>query len=125
MKAAQWVFRIAGIYGVLVLTPLYFLERSFTDSAHPEFYYGFLGVGLAWQVLFFLLASDPVRYRLFMIPAALEKISYGTATFWLFFAGRAEASILLGGAIDWVFVALFLWAYARTGRALNPHLATA
>jgi hypothetical protein len=125
MKAAQWIFRIAGIYGVLALTPLYFLESTFTDSTHPEFYYGFIGVGLAWQALFFILAVDPVRCRLFMIPAILEKISYGAATFWLFFVGRAATSIMLGGAIDWVFVGLFLWAYVQTGRRLNVQPAMA
>ena len=125
MKAAQWIFRIAGTYGVLVMTPLYFLEHTFTDSVHPEFYYGFIGVGLAWQVLFFILAADPVRYRVFMIPAILEKIGYGAATFWLFFAGRAEPSILLGGGIDWLFVALFLWAYVQTGRRLQSQPALA
>jgi hypothetical protein len=114
MQAAKWVFRIAGAYGVVVLVPLYFLESAFTDSVHPEFYYGFLGVGLAWQVLFFILATDPLRYRPMMIPAILEKVSYGAATFWLFFAGRAASSVLLGGAADWVFVGLFLWVYLRT-----------
>jgi hypothetical protein len=114
MQPAKWIFRIAGTYGVIVLVPLYFLEGTFSDSLHPEFYYGFLGVGLAWQVLFFILAADPVRYRPMMIPAILEKVSYGVATFWLFFAGRAASSILLGGSIDWLFAALFLWAYLRT-----------
>lgn len=124
MQAAKWIFRIAGLYGVIVLAPLYFLEPMFTDLAHPEFYYGFLGVGLAWQVLFFILATDPLRYRPMMIPAILEKIGYGGATFWLFFAGRAEASLLLGGAIDWLFVGLFLWAYLRTAESRSAVLAT-
>ncbi len=26
MKFAQWVFRIAGVYGILVVAPLYFME---------------------------------------------------------------------------------------------------
>lgn len=119
MQLAKWIFRIAGTYGVVVLAPLYFLESTFTDSVHPEFYYGFLGVGLAWQVLFFMLATDPVRYRPMMIPAMLEKIGYGAATFWLFFAGRAAGSVLLAGSVDWVFVGLFLWAYLRTKNAAS------
>jgi hypothetical protein len=115
MQSAKWIFRIAGTYGVVVLLPMYFLEPMFTDSAHPEFYYGFVGVGLAWQVLFFILAGDPVRYRPMMIPAILEKIAYGGATFWLFLAGRAAASVPLSGAVDWFFAALFLWAWLQTG----------
>ncbi len=125
MQSAQWIFRIAGIYGVLVLTPLYFLESTFTDSVHPEFYYGFLGVGLAWQVLFFILATDTARYRPMMIPAILEKVGYGAATFWLFVVGRAATSVLLGGAVDWLFVGLFLWAYVQTGRSTSSLLAAA
>lgn len=114
MLAAKWIFRVAGTYGIIVMTPLFFLERTFSDSVHPEFYYGFLGVGFAWQVLFFVLASDPRRYRPMMIPAALEKLSYAVATFWLFLAGRAQGSLLLGGAIDCLFMGLFVWAYLRT-----------
>lgn len=121
MQTAKWIFRIAGAYGVLVLVPLYFLESHFTDSVHPEFYYGFLGVGLAWQVLFFILAADPLRYRVMMIPAMLEKIGYGAACFCLFFAGRADSSVLLGGAVDWLFVALFCWAYMQTAPASEVH----
>jgi hypothetical protein len=45
----------------------------------PEFFYGFVGVSLAWQVLFLFLARDPQRYRLMMLPSILEKISYGIA----------------------------------------------
>jgi hypothetical protein len=125
MEQAKWIFRIAAAYGVLVLVPLYFLESAFSDSVHPEFYYGFVGVGLAWQVLFFILATDPLRYRAMMIPAMLEKISYGAATFLLFFAGRAPGSILLGGTIDWLFVALFFWAYLATAHQQNAALRTA
>jgi hypothetical protein len=114
MRLAKWVFRVAGVYGIVMLAPAYFLETTFTDSLHPEFYYGFLGVGLAFQALFLMLASDPSRYRPMMIPAILEKVSYGVATFWLFFADRADSSVLLGGCVDWLFVGLFALAYLAT-----------
>jgi hypothetical protein len=63
---ARRVFTLAGLYGVLVLVPQYFMEdqvgRDFPPPiTHPENYYGFIGVALAWQVLFFILARDPVR----------------------------------------------------------------
>ena len=53
MSFARWVFRIAGIYGVLVIAPMYFLESRFPAEnpppiTHPEFFYGFVGVTLAW-----------------------------------------------------------------------------
>jgi hypothetical protein len=57
MKFARRLFLIAGIYGVLVLAPQYFLEaktgRDFPPPiTHLEHYYGFIGVALAWQVFF-------------------------------------------------------------------------
>ncbi len=43
MKFAKWVFTIAGIYGILVTLPLYFLESQMADMMppalnHPEYY---------------------------------------------------------------------------------------
>jgi hypothetical protein len=121
MNLAKWVFRIAGVYGIVVMVPAYFLETTFSDSLHPEFYYGFLGVGLAFQVLFLMLASDPGRYRPLMLPSMLEKVSYGGATFWLYFVHRADSSVLLGGCVDWLFVGLFTWAYLATAHAHGAH----
>jgi uncharacterized NAD-dependent epimerase/dehydratase family protein len=102
MKFARRVFLVAGIYGLLVLTPLYFLEGMIGREAppaitHPEYFYGFIGVGLAWQVLFLLLAHDPVRYRLMMLPAILEKVSYGMALVALLAQGRVPLSVFAIG----------------------------
>jgi hypothetical protein len=121
MKLAKWVFRIAGVYGIVMLVPAYFMEAQFTDSVHPEFYYGFLGVGLAFQVLFLMLASDPGRYRPMMLPSILEKVSYGAATFWLYFGHRADSTVLMGGCVDWLFVGLFTWAYLATAHSHSTH----
>ena len=42
MKLARWIYLVAGIYGVLILVPGFFLERQADPSgnllAHPEFY---------------------------------------------------------------------------------------
>jgi hypothetical protein len=78
MTFARWLFRIAGILGLLMLLPQYFMEErvgQMTPPAitHPELFYGFIGVALAWQVAFLVIAQDPARYRPFMIPAVLEK----------------------------------------------------
>jgi hypothetical protein len=86
MKFAKVVYWIAGIWGVLILTPLYFMFDAISRNdppaiTHPGFYYGFVGVGLAWQVVFIVIARDPVRFRTMMIPAMLEKFGYG-ASFW-------------------------------------------
>ena len=29
---------------------------------HPEYFYGFLGVAIAWQIAFFVIAHDPRRF---------------------------------------------------------------
>jgi hypothetical protein len=81
MKFAKIVFLIAGIWGVLVITPLYFMfdligQKDPPAITHPGFFYGFVGLGLAWQVAFILISRDPVRFRPLMIPSMIEKFSY-------------------------------------------------
>ena len=51
MLFARRTFLVAGIYGLVVLLPMYFLEgRIGRDTpppiTHPEFFYGFLGVAI-------------------------------------------------------------------------------
>jgi hypothetical protein len=119
MTFAKRVFMIAGIYGLIVLVPQLFTEaktgRDFPPAiTHPEFYYGFVGVAVAWQVLFLILARDPVRYRLMMIPAILEKASFGLAVVVLYLQQRVSTFFLCFGAIDLILGALFVVAYAKT-----------
>jgi len=119
MKFARRLFLIAGIYGLIVLLPQYFLEakngRDFPPPiTHPEYYYGFIGVGLAWQVLFLIIAQDPVRYRAAMIPAVLEKATFGIAAVILFLTGRLSPVTLGFGILDLILGALFIVAYTRT-----------
>jgi hypothetical protein len=122
MKFAKSVFLIAGIYGLLVLAPMYVLEGKIGRNAppaitHPEYFYGFLGVGLAWQVLFLLLSTDPVRYRAMILPSILEKISFGIALIVLLAQGRVPASTVAVGSVDWLWAFLFLAAYFTTRTA--------
>jgi hypothetical protein len=58
---AKRVFFRAGVYGLIVLVPLYFLEdrlgRIFPPPlTHPEDFYGFIGVALAWQLAFLTIS---------------------------------------------------------------------
>lgn len=129
MNFAKWVFRIAGIYGILVIVPLYFMEaqlgRDYPPPInHPEYYYGFLGVTLAWQVLFLLLSRDPLRYRPLMLAAVLEKVHYLPAVLWLYSQGRVAALQIGMGTIDMVFGVLFIAAYVLTGRAAQADATT-
>ena len=128
MKLAKIVFWAAGIYGVLIITPLYFLFNSIgvkdpPPVTHPGFYYGFAGAALAWQFAFFVIATDPVRYRPLMIPSIFEKWSYGVAMTVLFLQGRLRPFDLAFGGIDFLFGVLFLISFFATrtnpGRPAN------
>jgi hypothetical protein len=119
MIFARRVFLIAGAFGLLALLPLYFLEgRIGRDQppaiTHPEYFYGFLGVAVAWQVAFLVIARDPRRFRPLMVPAILEKASYGLAIIALFLGGRLTAVMLASGLIDLTLGVLFVVAYLRT-----------
>jgi hypothetical protein len=119
MNFARRVFNLAGIYGIVVLFPQYFLEaRNGADYPpainHPEYYYGFVGVALAWQVLFLIIARDPVRYRPVMPATFIEKFSFGIATSALFVQGRVHSAMLAAGVLDMVLGALFILAWRTT-----------
>ena len=116
---ARRVFQIAGIYGLVVLVPQFFLaDRIGRDTpppiTHVEYFYGFMGIALAWQLAFFVIACDPVRYRAMMIPAILEKASFALVTTILFAQGRLAAQLLGAGMLDLILGVLFTLAYART-----------
>ena len=119
MKFAKRVFLVAGVYGVIVIVPMYFAEgRIGRDHppaiTHPEFYYGFLGVALAWQVVFLVLAQDPSRYRPMVIPSLLEKVSYGIALVFLLLEHRIPLVVFGLDSVDWIFAVLFVAAYLAT-----------
>jgi hypothetical protein len=120
MKFAKLVFWIAGIWGVLILTPLYFIfdmigRNDPPPITHPAFYYGFVSVALAFQVAFIAIARDPVRLRPMMIPSVLEKFGYGGTLLLLYLQNRLHPQDLALGGIDLLFGALFLAAFFKTG----------
>jgi hypothetical protein len=122
MNFAKIVFRVAGIYGVLVLLPQYFMEgrigRDFPPAiTHPEHFYGFIGVALAWQFLFFVIAADPVRYRGAIYPAIVEKLAFGIAAIVLFAQGRLALPLLGAGFIDLTLATLFAICLRKVPRA--------
>ena len=94
------------------------LGRDFPPPiAHAEYYYGFLGVATAWQVAFLILATDPVRFRPMMIPAILEKVSFGVAAVLLFLSSRLSLLMFAAGLFDLLLAILFCVAFVRTPRA--------
>lgn len=121
-RFASRVFLGAAIYGIAVLAPQYFLEakvgRDFPPPiTHPENFYGFIGVALAWQLAFLVIARDPVRYRLLMLPAIAEKLAFGIAAPVLFLLGRAAAPVAFVGGLDLVLATLFFAAFRATRQA--------
>lgn len=118
MGFARWVFLLAGGSGVLMVAPLYLEGRFFESDPpainRPEFYYGFAGVCLAWQVMFLLIGTDPVRFRPAMLPAVLEKAGFVAAVPVLYAAGRVQARWLGFAAMDATWLVLFAAAFWRT-----------
>jgi hypothetical protein len=119
MTFARRVFLVAAIYGLIVLVPQYFMEgRIGRDDpppvTHPEYFYGFIGVAIAWQLVFLLISRDPLRYRPIMLAAIVEKATFAIATAWLYMAGRLGVQMLGAGMIDLVLGTLFAIAYLRT-----------
>jgi hypothetical protein len=131
MTFARRVFVGAGIYGVLVLLPQYFLEARLNHDfppaiTHPEQFYGFIGVALAWQLVFLLVACDVSRYRPIMLLAVPEKLAFGVPAVVLFLQHRAPGAVLAVGIVDLALGLLFVAAYratatqAREGHARAP-----
>jgi len=119
MKFARIVFLIAGVYGLLVVLPQYSLEtRIGIDTpppiTHPEFFYGFIGVTTAWQIIFLIISKDPVRYRPMMLAAVVEKISFVIPAILLFMQHRMAPFMLAPAGADLVLGALFVIAFVKT-----------
>jgi branched-subunit amino acid transport protein AzlD len=123
-KLASRLFFWAGCYGLITLAPLYFLEEALGQAFppagnRPEQFYGFLGVALAWQFAFFVIASDVKRFRLMMLPAAAEKVLAATSVIALFWWGRVTLVTLVPALIDLVFGTAFLLVFFRTSERHN------
>lgn len=119
MIFARWIYVIAGIYGIIVLTPMYFSEYQIGITfppaiTHPEYYYGFIGVALVWQFLFFVIALNPLRYKPIMLFSVAEKFVYGIAAIILFTQGRLASMMLSSGIIDLLLGCLFAVAFFKT-----------
>ena len=115
-RFARRVFTGAAIYGLIVLVPQYFLAaRIGADTpppiTHLEYFYGFIGVAVAWQFVFLLIASDPIRYRWLMLVALIEKWPYGIAILLLWNQARVAPAILPFAGIDFVLGILFVIAF--------------
>jgi hypothetical protein len=119
MRLARYVFTAAGIWGIVVLVPFYWLidvtGRSYTPpTEYPQFFYGFMAVALAWQIAFLVIGSNPTRFRPFMIPGIIEKLGYVGTLAVLHWNGRVSALDAQAAVPDFLLAVLFIVAYART-----------
>lgn len=119
MRFAKIVFLGAGIWGIAVLTPFYWLvdltgRRYDPPTAHPHFFYGFFAVALAWQLAFLVISWSPVRFRALMIPAIVEKFGYVATLAMLRWQGRIAWVDAQAAIPDGLLGVLFILAFVRT-----------
>ena len=120
MRFSRWIFCIAGIYGIGVMVPMLFMERQIAPAAaHPVFFYGWISVNLAWQILFLMLSTSPSRYRPMMLVCVLQKATAVIAIPWLYVLGRVGGMWLGAAATDLGFAVLFIIAH-RVTRGMPP-----
>jgi hypothetical protein len=122
VKLAKAAFLVAGISGLLTLLPMYFVEQRMGRDlpppiTHPEFYYGFIGVGVAFQLVFLLISSDPVRYRPLILAAMVEKFSYGLAVLILAAQNRIAGPPFGFGIVDLAWGIVFTVVFFSGGSA--------
>ena len=129
MRFARFVFTVAGIWGIVVLTPLYFLVdltgRHYTAPVdYPHFFYGFLSVAMAWQVAFLLIGSNPSRFRPLMIPGILEKLGHVAGVAVLYGQRRLTSVDAAAAGPDLLLAVLFIISFVAT-RSIrdNPRIA--
>jgi hypothetical protein len=108
------IFRISGVYGILILVPQLFRESAFaggTQLTHPEFFYGFFLVSLAFQVLFLIISTDPLKYRDAMLACFLEKGGHFISCLLLFLQKRVSAEMMIASSPDALMLCLFIYSY--------------
>ena len=129
MKFARTVFIGAGVWGIVVLTPLYFLvdltgRRYAAPVDYPQFFYGFLSVAMAWQFAFLVIGLSPARFRPLMIPGILEKLGHVAGVAVLYAQGRLNSADAVAAGPDLLLAILFIISFVVT-RSIreNPRLA--
>jgi hypothetical protein len=120
MRFAKIVFVVAGVWGIVVVTPLYFLhdvtgQPYAAPTLYPHFFYGFLSVTMAWQIAFLVIGSNPARFRPLMIPSIVEKAGYVITVAVLYSHGRVSPAEASTAVPDGLLGVLFAAAFVKTG----------
>ena len=119
MKFAKLVFTGAGIWGVVVLTPFYWLvdvtgRHYAPPTDYPHFFFGFFSVAMAWQIAFFVIGSNPGRFRPIMIPSMLEKFGHVLTVAVVYAQGRIGVNDAQQAVPDFLLGVLFVVAFVKT-----------
>ena len=109
-----WWFRGAAVYGLFALLPQYLLPQP-TNAELVA--YGFIGTAAAFQLVFWVIGGDPVRYRSLMLPGVAEKLAFGVPALLLFAGGKAPPAVLLFAGIDLALGFGFFLAWRATAAA--------
>ncbi|KXK01514.1 MAG: hypothetical protein UZ17_ACD001001739 [Acidobacteria bacterium OLB17] len=123
MKFARYTFLGAAVWGLLVLLPQFFLESRVAAETppaitHPEFYYGFLGVATAFQLVFLVVAFDPSAFRVLIPIAIVEKLGFAVPAIILYLSGRmAAGGFFIGAITDLLLAALFTVSMVKVARS--------
>lgn len=109
------MFRWAAIYGVIVLVPLYLTPLP---KAGAEVFFGFVGLALVFQGVFWTIGSDPARYRALMPYAVAEKLVFAVPCLSLWASGYpVNPPVAAFAAIDLMLGLGFFLAWQRTPAA--------
>jgi hypothetical protein len=111
VRFASILYRIAAIYGVIVLIPAYLLALR---PPHLDAI-GFAGTALVFQGVFWVISRDPLRFKPFVALSVFEKLCFGVPAM-VMWSRRMVGDVALFGAIDLVLGVLFAIAWLRLRR---------
>jgi hypothetical protein len=119
VRFARVVFILAGIWGIAVLTPFYWLvdvtgRHYAPPTEYPHFFYGFFTITMAWQFAFLVIGSNPERFRTLMIPSMFEKFSYVVLLAVLYSQARIPYADAQAAFPDLILGSLFVAAFFKT-----------
>ncbi|THD35996.1 MAG: hypothetical protein E7773_08610 [Sphingomonas sp.] len=120
-KHTSWLFRGAAIYGAILLLPVYFLEGRVAAPAvrlsAPEYFYGFVGAALSFQILYWIVGGAPRKYHALMLLGVVAKLSFWIPTAILWGMGRTATSTFALVCGDLVLAIAFFvaWMSLRSG----------
>ena len=78
---------------------------------HPQYYYGFIGVAMVWQFVFFVIATDPARFRPMIGLSILEKLSFVATVAALYLQRRMSPIEAVSAVPDAILAILFSLAF--------------